>query len=118
MKKTTVKVTTAADGSATGTSTNWVFGFLFRISYLPGTLDAGADLTITSEGPISQSLLVKANAGTSNVPLYPRTVSNAGNDGAAGTTYDTLPLIDGKIKVVVAQGGDTKTGTLIFYYFD
>ncbi len=117
-KKIVLKVTTAADGSATATSPNWAFGWLHRVSYIPGTLDTGADLTLTSEGPTSQSLLVKSNAGTSNVSFYPRAVGNQNTDGAAGTTFDEFILIDGKLKLVVAQGGDTKTGTVIVYYFD
>jgi hypothetical protein len=118
LKKVVLKVTTDASGDSSATSPNWCMGWLYRMTYIPGTLATGADLTVTSEGPMSQSLLVKANAGTSNVSFYPLGVSNAANDGTAGTTYDNLQLIDGKIKLVVAQGGNVTTGTLIVYYFD
>lgn len=118
LHKVHLKITTAADGSATVTSPNWVLGWLYRVVYKPGTLDTGADLTLTSEGPMSQALLVKTNAGTSNVSYYPLTVSNQASDGAAGTSYDTYLMIDGKLKLVVAQGGNVTTGEMIVYWFD
>jgi hypothetical protein len=120
MKKVYVKATTAADGSASVTSTTWTIGKLYALAYLPGTIDTGATITVTCEGPQSKALLTKASAGTSNVTFYPRDLQNAVADGAAltGTAGGdrTAPILDGKIKLVVASGGNVLTGAIIAYY--
>jgi hypothetical protein len=120
MKKVFVKWTTAADGSATVTSPEWMTGKLKAILYSPGSTDTGATVTATAEGPFTKPLLTKASAGTSNVMFYPRDLVNAVADGAAltGTAGGdrTEPLVDGKLKVVIASGGNAKAGSLIAYY--
>lgn len=122
MKKVYVKLTCDASGDASVTSPSWVFGMLYAISYLPGTIATGATVTVTCEGPLSKPLLTKANAGTSNAVFYPRDLLNGVADGAAltGTAGGDrgLPIMDGKVKVVVAAGGNAGAGGLIVYYED
>jgi hypothetical protein len=64
--------------------------------------------------------LTKASAGTAVAWFYPRYLVHAVADGAAltGTAGGdrAAPIVSGVLKVVVASGGDTKTGKVIFYY--
>lgn len=120
MRKITLTVTTDTGGDGTTTSTQNVLGKLVAILYKPGTLATGADLAITCEGIFSHPLLTKSNAGTSDTLYYPRDLVHGAEDGAAltGTSGGDrcLPLLHGSPKVVVAQGGNTLTGSVIFYY--
>lgn len=99
-----------------------ILGKLYAVEYLPGTILTGATITLTGEGALSRTLLVKASAGTSNVTFYPRELQNATADGAAltGTAGGdrTQPIVDGKLKLVVASGGAAGAGTLIAYVDD
>ncbi len=87
-------------------------GFLVMLKYTPGTLDTGADLTVTGESS-GVPIATIANAGTSNVFYYPRALNNLVADGSAGTIgSEFIPIKDERIKVVIASGGDTKTGSI------
>lgn len=87
-------------------------GFLVCIKYTPGTIDTGADLTITGEDS-GIPILTITNAGTSVVFWYPRALINAVADGAAATNAsEFIPIKDERIQVVVANGGNTKTGSI------
>ena len=87
-------------------------GFLIMLKYTPGTMDTGADLTITGETS-GVPIITKANAGTSTVFYNPRAFPNAVADGAAGTVAtEYIPIKDERIKVVVAQGGNAGAGSI------
>jgi len=82
------------------------------IKYAPGTLDTGADLTITGETS-GVPILTKADAGTSTVFYYPRAAANKVADGAASSLTEVeVWVLEERIKVVVAQGGASATGTI------
>jgi hypothetical protein len=108
-------IVTAADGSATVYLGTRLRGRVHAIKYMPGTIDTGADLTITGE-TTAVPILVKANAGTANVFYYPRVIPNKNTDGTAFTDVAAdIRVLNERIKVVVAQGGDTLTGTITAY---
>ena len=111
--------TTAANGSASVTGSA-ALGKLYAVEYQPGSTDTGATLTLTCEGDATKPLLTKASAGTSNSWYYPRDLVHAVADGAAltGTAGGdrTQPLLAGKFKLVVASGGNAKSGKVIVYY--
>jgi len=87
-------------------------GFLIALKYTPGTLDTGADLTITGEDS-GIPIMIKTNAGTSTVFYYPRALINQVADGAAGASgTERIPIRDERIKVVVAQGGNAGAGSI------
>lgn len=87
-------------------------GFIVCIKYTPGTIDTGADLTITGEVS-GIPVLAKSDAGTSTVFYYPRALANAVSDGAEATnSSEFIPIKEERIKVVVAQGGSTKSGSI------
>lgn len=98
-----------------------IFGKIHAIKYKPGTIDTGATVTVTIEGDgDSKPVVTKATAGTSTLWLYPRDLVHKVEDGAAltGTAGGDRdkPIADGRVKVVVASGGATKTGSLTVYY--
>lgn len=117
-----IPATTNASGAAAVTDTRWVVGKLYAIAYFPGTLDTGATVTVTCEGRGTKPLLTKASAGTSNTWYYPRDLVHAVADGAAltGTAGGDrdMPILDGKIKLTIASGGNTLTGAIVAYYTD
>lgn len=122
MKRITVALVTATDGTGTVYSSA-CFGKLYAILYQPGTLATGTDLTVTSEGDGSKPILTKADAGTSRAWFYPRDLVHGVADGAAltGTSGGdrTMPICEGRFKIVLAQGGGATTdGKMTFYVED
>lgn len=116
LQKVSTTITTDGSGDATVYLGSSMRGILLALKYTPGTLDTGADLTITCETS-GAAILTKANAGTSDVFFYPRALANAVADGAAGTnSQEYIPLVEERIKVVVASGGDSKEGTITAFW--
>jgi hypothetical protein len=122
MERFTLDITTDGSGNATA-YTGDVSGRVVALRYVPdGTtpLDTGADLTIT--GSVSGvAILTATDIGLSAKEWYPRaavcTVAGAAALFASGGTavVDGIPVADESIKVVVAQGGAAKQGTLHCY---
>ena len=114
-----VEITTATDGSATDYTSCNVTGRVVGIKYAYGTLAATTDLTITGETSLSPILTV-TDLAQANVHLCVRTLPVQNNDGSAFTdaTGDAPLVYNERIKIVTAQGGDTKTGTVTFYLED
>ena len=121
MRKLTVSMTTNASGDVT-VNTQAVFGLLYAILYKPCTLATGATLTVTTQGIFAKPLLTKTSAGTSDTLYYPRDLVHGVEDGAAltgtGGGDRALPLLLGNLRVVIASGGNTLTGSLTIYFFD
>jgi hypothetical protein len=121
-----VSLAIATDASGDGTSyTPPVTGKVHSVFLDYGDTDTGADLTVTEEAT-GKALLTITNAGTADVVWYPRIgvwpVANTGagtavagnaTTGGLGSVTNMLSVF-GRIKCVVAQGGDTKVGTLYF----
>lgn len=121
MRRQRLSYTTNGSGAATATGTVISGGGkLYAVVYLPGNTDTGATVTVTCESDFSKALLTKASAGTSNTTYYPRDLVHGVADGAAltGTAGGdrALPLLVGYPKVVIASGGDTKTGAVEVWY--
>ena len=118
MRRHTVTVTTAADGTATAYSPR-ISGKIHQIEYVKhGTtpFTDGVDFTITGEAT-GVGLWTEANVNASAVRA-PRqaTHSQAGVAAlfAAGGTAVLEPIALGsadRVKIVLAQGGNAKTGT-------
>jgi len=108
-------ITTDSSGDATVYMGSRLRGRVHAIKYAPGTLDTGADLTITGD-TTGVPILVKANAGTSTVWFYPRVIPSKNTDGNAfSDAIKDICVLNERIKVIVAQGGDTLTGTITAY---
>lgn len=123
VKVLTVAVTTNGSGAATG-YTAPVSGLVRAIAYVPhGTtpIDTNGDIVV-SANTSGMAILTKANIGTSAVQWFPRAPTAAVADGAAllyagggAAVCDLIPVADEAVKIVVANGADTKSGT--FYVF-
>lgn len=122
MKRITMTVTTAADGTATALSAVRVSGEIHQIEYVKDTASAGAnayangvDFTITGN-KTGVNLWTQADVNASAVvaPRQP-THSQAGVASlyAAGGTgvQSRVALANDQIRIAIAQGGNAKVGT-------
>lgn len=110
----TVAVTTATGGTVTA-YTPPVTGRVAMIRYVKdGTnpLASTSDFTITTD-QTGQNLWVDSNINaTENV--YPVIAANLGGTGGASTlTEAPVYAAAERIKIVIAQGGNTKVGTFV-----
>ena len=118
IRRLTVPLVTATDGSGTVYSSA-IMGTLIALRYNPGSLDTGADITITN-GDDNKPILTKSNSGTTAAWFYPRDLVHGVADGAAltGTSGGDRvePLCDGRFKIAIAEGGGaTNDGSITFY---
>lgn len=110
-----VAVTTASDGSATAYSAGPVTGKVSQIRYVKTDFADGSTITVTSEAT-GETIWTEAsvNASATRAPRQ-ATHSTAGAAAlyAAGGTAvnDKIALASDRIKIVIASGGATKTGT-------
>lgn len=111
-----VELTTAADGSATG-YTPTVTGRVLSLRYVKTDFADGVGFTVTSEAT-GETIWAEAavNASASRAP---RLATHGSEDGAvakyaaAGTfVRDYAFLANDRVKIVVASGGDVKTGAV------
>jgi hypothetical protein len=118
-QRVAVTVTTIADGSATAFSPT-VSGQLSQIRYVKNNFTDGVDFTITSEA--TGETLWAQNDVNASATVAPRqaTHSTAGAASlfAAGGTAltDKIALANDRLKIVIASGGDTKSGTFHFLF--
>lgn len=108
-----VSVTTAADGSATAYSP-FLSGCLSQISYLKTDFADGVDFTITAEAT-GQTLWTESDVNAAK-HCFPRAPTNSTAGVAAlyasgGTAVnDRISLGRDRVKIVIASGGNAKTG--------
>lgn len=109
-----VSLTTDASGDVTG-YTPVVSGRVLAVQYVKNDFDNGADFAITGE--TSGLAILTLTDQNSSATFYPR----AGVCGPTGTalTYDGTRTVNEpvvvageRVKVVVAQGGNAKSGTV------
>lgn len=110
-----VTVTTASDGSATTYTASGVNGLLDRIRYVKTDFVDGSTFTITVEDT-GESLWTESSVNAS-ATRAPRQATHLNTSGAAalyaaaGTAVMDRIAINGRVKIVIASGGNTKTGT-------
>lgn len=108
-----ITVTTASDGTATA-YTPFLSGYINQINYVKTDYANGVDFTITAEDT-GETIWTESDVNASKVCL-PRaathsTVGVAALYAAGGTAVtDRIALGRDRVKIVLAQGGDTKTG--------
>jgi threonine dehydratase len=106
-------IVTDAGGDATVHLGTRLRGRVHAIKYTKGTLDAGTDLVITGE---TTGVAILTDSPAANEWLYPRVFPNAVTTGAAGTVAtEAVHVLNERIKVVVAQGGNTLVGSIAAY---
>lgn len=113
VERHTVSVTTDSSGNATAYSPV-ITGRILAIIYTKDTFAAGVDFTITVEAT-GEGLWTESNVNASKT-VYPRVqVSDQVGSGVTydGTNeiYEPIAVAKDRVKIVVAQGGDTKAGS-------
>lgn len=112
-----VTVTTDASGDGTG-YTDAVTGRIIKAIYTKVDYADGVDFTITSK-TTGQNIWVQSDVNAA-VSIMPRGATHdytgtASLYAAAGEPVeDYIWLVNEEIKVVIAQGGNTKSGTFTF----
>lgn len=120
MRRITMSITTAADGSATAYSPR-VSGKLHSVTYTADGSNAypnTVDMTITAEAT-GDSLISRTDVSAGFTALPRAATSDAAGTAAlfaAGGTavQDKIGLGNDRIKIVLAQGGNAKTGKFTF----
>lgn len=110
----TAAIVTNSDGAATVYVGSRIRGQIVAIQYAPGTIDTGATVTITGE-TTGIPIITKASAGTSTVYWYPLAACVKAVDGSASTNEANIWLYCERMKVVVASGGNTLTGSITLW---
>lgn len=113
IKKETVSVTTAADGSATAYS-NVVNGRILSIQYAKDDFADGVDFTITAEST-GRTLWSQENVNAS-AEVLPRqqvhdTSGNALTYDGTRKVCEPIAVANERVKIVIAAGGNAKSGT-------
>jgi len=116
LRRYAIAVTTASDGSATAYSP-YLSGYIQDIQYVKTDFADGVDFTITAEA-YGRTLWAEndVNAAAIRAPRQPThsTAGVASLYAAAGTAVnERIALSRDRVKVVIASGGATKTGTFI-----
>lgn len=104
-----VALTTNASGAVTA-YTPEITGRIAAVIYTKGNFDNGADFTITAEAT-GQSLWTDTDVNASET-VYPVAAANLGTGAASTLTEVPIFVANDRVKVVVAQGGNAKTGTI------
>lgn len=110
--------TTDTSGDLTLTAESPLLGWLVGVEWKDGDLADGVDAVLSvanRPSEVDQTLLTLSNAND-DAMYYPRTAEHD-ETGAARGTY-TLMIIEGTLKLVIAAGGNAKTGGCIVYYTD
>jgi hypothetical protein len=114
--KVSTPITTDVNGAATVYLGSKIRGYLHSFTYRPGTIVSAASLTLTAEKD-GTPIYTKANMGTADTIHYPRGLPENPATGAHGTVPAVrIPLYKDRIKVVVAAGGNTLTGSIEALY--
>lgn len=110
--------TTDGSGDLTVNSEEFQMTRLVAVQWINVDFAAGVDAVLsTQESETAYTLLTLTDANASAL-YYPRTPmhDNAGTALTATAGGDnTMPLVHGKLRLVVSAGGDTKQGGVIVF---
>lgn len=122
VNRSTVTVTTVANGTATAYTGVVITGRIFSIKYTKTDFGAGTspatepDFTITTEDT-AQNIWIESNV-SATATRAPRQathdtigVASAYNDAGDELVEDFVYAANERIKIVIAEGGNVKTGT-------
>lgn len=115
MRRHTVTVTTNSSGDGTGYTSGNVNGVVHAVRYVKTDYANGVDFVITGESSAIEILTgTDVNASATYEPrAATHSIAGAALLYAAGgaAVSNPIPVAGERVKIVVAQGGDTKTGT-------
>lgn len=117
--KTVIPILTEADESFTGYSTDKINGILLSALFRPDSavgnqMSATSEITVTTEETAKQIWAATFDA-TASQDKHPR-IPLHDTSGIATGGLGFMPLSNERIKVVVANGGVSKRGTVIIEY--
>lgn len=116
IRKFNIDLTTNGSGAATGYSP-YLSGYIDSIQYVKTDFADGVDFTITAD--VTGEAILSLTDQNTATKLRPRAATHSTAGVAAvyasgGTAVnDRIALGRDRVKVVVAQGGDTKTGRIV-----
>jgi hypothetical protein len=118
VRREVVTITVNSSGDGTG-YTGHVTGIVRAVRYVKTDYANGIDAVVTAD--VSGQAIVTFTDVNASATSYPyaamNSVANAASLYAAGgqAVLAPIPVADERIKIVVAQGGDSKTGTFHVY---
>lgn len=114
--------TTDATGDSTVIATRSVLGLLQEVVWIDGDLADGVDgtLSVTVRPNAAPDLTLLTLTDANSDAVYRPREAVHGNTGTALTYNSTegvtdMPVIDGTLQLVIAQGGNAKTGGALVY---
>jgi len=113
--------TCSSGGALTVNGTTAVFGRLYAVRWIDGDFADGVDAVISTQGHEASATLLTLTDANVDKTYYPgETIhSNAGAALTVTTGSDVrLPIMVGVPRLVVASGGDEKTGGCILFYYE
>lgn len=115
-ERLSIAMATAADGSFTGYTSKPVTGKVIAVIYVKTDFADGSTMTLTGEESamaIWAESSVNASAVRAPRQATHTTAGAAALYAAAGVAVlDAIVVVNERLKIVVASGGNTKTGTL------
>jgi hypothetical protein len=110
-----IVVTTAADGTATAYSASTYNGNIQCVDYIKTDFANGVDFTVTTE--VTEHTVWTGTDVNASAEMRPRSavhdttgaVLQHGSSSPVVTDY--IPMVNERLKIVIAQGGNAKTGT-------
>lgn len=111
-------LTTDASGDVTSTKDQSFVGRVVGIEYDFSGLAATADITVSvasTPGGVGRNLVVFTNSQATG---FKNLVDDAIDAAGAASGTDLAPVIAGKPKVVIAQGGNAVSATVVLYIDD
>jgi hypothetical protein len=121
VERFSVSVATAADGSATAYSPT-ITGAISSIAYVAdatnpyaATVDFAITVEATGQGLWTQSDISASGTRAPRQPTHEQDGTDRFFQGTSSehTVPDLICLANDRVKIVLAQGGDTKTGRFI-----
>lgn len=118
-----LKFETDGDGAVAVESERRVFGYLEKVYWEDGDLADGVDATLSMiETPagVEETILTLTDENNDKV-FYPRHLVHSEAGAALTGTQGgdrVRPFLNGKPKLVIAQGGDTKSGSMTLIVVD
>ena len=118
-RRISVTVTTAASGGLGEGFTELVFGRLFGITYVKGDYANNVDFTITTETTLRNLWVEEDVNATEEVSPRQACHDSTGaalfyNDADDNPVVDHFVIADERIKIAIAEGGNSKSGTFHF----
>ena len=118
LRNVVITVTSAADGTATATASHNIQGWLVQIDYVKVDFADGVDVTFNFlNSLLTDAFLVMTNLNAAAI-ITPRNFTT-NRSGTTATSGESMAMIvSGRPSVTVAQAGDTKSGTFVFWFSD